>query len=1221
MPSWVSAANDEGAVAAGTRLRLTFVLTRSAERQAAFEQLLADQQNPASPSYHQWLTPLQVGERYGPTEHDVAALTAWLVGQGFTLTELAPSRVFLTAEASAASVTAALATPLRNYRLHGEARLATTAEPALPVALAPLVGSITGLAATPILPQSQGFGMKLPVASATSAAPGTEQSATPQFTTSSGLHYLTPNDFATIFDINPVYNAGYTGTGQKVAIVGRSRVVNTDVSQYEGNVGLATNLPNVVIPTTGVDPGVSYGDEGEALLDVDRILGTAPGVQADLVVSASTGGYDGIYIAAQYEVQTLRDPVMNISFGSCEAYAGASGVSMWDTLFAQAASEGISVFVSSGDSGAGFCNTQFATPDAYQFRSVNSICASSYATCAGGTELADAANPSQYWSATNSAGRSSALSYIPEGAWNDPAVTNNAGGTTYLAQGTGGGASIYFPKPAWQAGTGVPADGARDLPDVSFPASGHDGYYLCRADGGGNCANGYFYYSYGTSAAAPGMAGVTALLNQKAGGAQGNLNPLLYRLAATPGVFHDATPASSGVANCDVGTPSLCNNSDPSPTGLTGGLAGFALTTGYDQATGNGSLDVSNFLTAATASAVTAKAATTLAVTGGVTSVAAGGSATFTAAISSAITGTPTGTVQFYVGIASTGPAIPVSGGKAAAAITFPSAGSQLVSAVYSGDGTYASAIAPGIAFPVVGLGSRTTLSAGALTATTTTPVTLTATVTSTSSGTAVPTGLVRFYDSYSGYFNAVPLVNGVATFSQAFPGIGNHGLSAYYLGDAVYGRSSGTAPTFTVTVGTPVLTWATPASITYGTPLSASQLNAATTVNGLYVYTPAAGAVLNAGTQTLAVKFSPVDSLDYHTSSATVSLTVMPAPLTVSAASVTRTYGAGNPAFSGSLTGIVNNDGITASYSSPAIASSPAGTYPITAMLADPGNRLPNYAVTNNAGTLTVAKAATATTLNAPSAAITGASVTLSATVTSVAGTPTGNVAFSVGTNALGMAALNGAGVGTLTLTTLPAGSDNVTATYGSDPNFAASASAASTIVVAAPDYTASASPAYGTVNAGQSAAFMLTVTPVNGFNQPVTFAVTGLPAYASASFNPGTVTPAGAAAGATLTIATDVHAALELPRPPGFFRRAAGTLAFAFLLLPFVRRRRRLGGLGALVAFACGVLLLSAAGCGGGASGTAAAKTPDGTYTITVTTTSGAIAHTAALSLTVAN
>ena len=569
-------------------------------------------------------------------------------------------------------------------------------------------------------------------------------------------------------------------------------------------------------------------------------------------------------------------------------------MAFWDTLFAQAASEGISVFVASTDSGAAACDTWSVAAPAYQVRSVNYICSSSYATCVGGTEFADTASPGTYWSSANGSGLSSALGYIPEGAWNDPTEMVN-GVPQYVVLGTGGGASMYVPKPAWQTGTGVPADGARDLPDLAFPASGHDGYYACFDTATINCSGGSFTYFAGTSAAAPSMAGVAVLLNQKAGGRQGNLNPLLYRLAGTAGVFHDATPASSGVVNCDVTIPSMCNNSVPGPTSLTGGLAGFSLTAGYDQATGNGSLDVYNFLVAATASTTgTAKTPTSLLVTSPATSVNNNGSATFTATLSAG--GTPTGTVQFYVNTVAAGAPMPLSGGKAVASLSFSAAGDDLVSAIYSGDSTYAASTAPGIPFEVVGAATSIAIGFSANPTSSFSPITVSTTVKQVS-GTATPTGVVQFYDTYLGNFATVPLVNGVATTpAQVFGNVATHTVSVDYLGDTVYQPS--TAKSYlAVSAGTPTITWPTPAAITTATALSAAQLDATANVAGTFVYTPGPGTVLPAGNQQLSVAFTPTDTVDYLTASASVTVAVTVADFSIALSPASATINAGQTA------------------------------------------------------------------------------------------------------------------------------------------------------------------------------------------------------------------------------------------------------------------------------------------------------------------------------------
>ena len=707
VPRWATSSADRGAVSPDAELNLTFVLSRSPELQAQFAQLLNDQQNPDSPRYHQWLTPQQVGDQYGPTQHDLNALRGWLGSHGLSVKEAAPSGMFVSVSGSVSLVAAALATDFHYFEKSGRLRMSATTEPAIPNALVPVITSISGLAETEINPAHHGEIRRM---TAKANASGVD----PQDTEGNGNHAITPGDFATIFDLKPVYSAGYgNGAGQRVAVIGRSRVAVGDISAFESSTGLNTNLPSVVIPPNGIDPGITGdGDQEEATLDVERVVGVAPGAQVDLVVSGDTSNYSGIFIAAQQEVQTLRDPVMNISFSNCEAYGGASGLALWDALFSQAASEGISVFVSSGDSGAAGCDFSGQVAPPTQFLSINEICSSSFATCVGGTEFADFTNPSQYWSTTNGNGLVSAQGYIPEGAWNESTTYQSSLGG-YLVQAGGGGASVYVEKPWWQSGTGVPNDHARDVPDVSFPSAVHDGYFTCLAIAGGDCGLNPRILS-GTSAAAPSMAGVAAILNQKMGGAQGNLNPLLYRIAASnPNAFHDATPATSGVSSCSRGTPGLCNNSTPSAYSLTGGLAGYALTTGYDQATGLGSLDIANFLAAAASASHPGVAATTLAVHGNATTISDKQTATFTATVSSSTPGMPSGTVQFYANGSVLGAAVAVSSGMATtAALPFPSAGTYYITATYSGDSNYAASTAPGDTLVVTGLASTTTLTA-----------------------------------------------------------------------------------------------------------------------------------------------------------------------------------------------------------------------------------------------------------------------------------------------------------------------------------------------------------------------------------------------------------------------------------------------------------------------------------------------------------------------------
>jgi subtilase family serine protease len=600
--SWASAENDLGATDPGLRLtNLTLVLNRSAERQNAFETLLAEQHDPASPNFHRWLTPTQIGEQFGAADADIAAVSSWLKSQGLSVDSVASSRVRIEFSGTAANVGAAFGAPLHTYLVDGEAMISPASTPKIPSSLARILQSVHGMQTIRERPQSHSMVME-----ARMAAPGEQ----PKATLCNGSvcnHFVGPADFAAIYDVDSVYQQGVNGSGQTIAIVGRSRVYATDIENFQAFMGLATKDPVTIIPPNGVDPGpaattsdsADHTDQLEATLDVTRAGSVAPGATIDLVVSANAAGTDGVIIAIQHVVDTNLAQVMSISFSACEQSTGQAATSLLDGIFSQAAAQGMSIFVGSGDSGVAGCDKNFTAPPSSQSVSTNAICSSGYVTCVGGTQFADTANPNAYWSPSNLPGRESALGYIPEGAWNEPL---DSSGKPQIAA-TGGGVSAFIPTPSWQVGPGVPGTQGRYTPDVSFTSSAHNAYLNCMTAGGGPCvpdSSGiiHFEISYGTSAAAPSMAGISALLNQKMAGAQGNLNPRLYSLASSSGngVFHDVTVATSGSAGCDPSVPSTCNSSTPGPTTLTGGLAGYAVGPGYDMVTGLGSIDVAKLL-------------------------------------------------------------------------------------------------------------------------------------------------------------------------------------------------------------------------------------------------------------------------------------------------------------------------------------------------------------------------------------------------------------------------------------------------------------------------------------------------------------------------------------------------------------------------------------------------------------------------------------------------
>ena len=603
--AWARVESDLGEIEGEIALtHLTIVLKRTPERQQAFESLLREQQDSTSPNFHQWLTPVEVGERFGLPDGSIEAVASWLRAQGLSVDGISNSRTRIQFSGTAAKIGAAFATPLRAYDVKGERRIAPSSSPMIPAAIADLVHAVQGLESVHERPH-------LGPDRVETFNPAREKDTNCRSGTC--VHYVWPSDFAAIYDVNPAYRSGVNGSGQTIAVIGRANVYMPDIENFQRWSGLPVKDPVTIIPPAGIDPGppasapvsdiTTIGDQREATLDVTRANSVAPGATIDLVISAGSKTVSGLGVASAYVVDTNPVPahIMTLSYGACELDAGQSGVVFWDNLFAQAAAEGISVFVSSGDSGAAACDDQFMPPPATQSASPNYLCSSTHVTCVGGTEFADASNPSTYWGATDTAGFESALGYIPEGAWNEPL---NASNDVQVA-GTGGGVSAFIAVPPWQASLGIPGAQGRFTPDVAFTAASHDAYVKCQAATGGDCvkdSTGVFHFvlTYGTSAATPSMAGIAALLNQWMQGSQGNLNPRLYALAAagSNGAFHDVTVATSGVSGCDVTIPSLCNNSTPGPDTMTPGLPGYLVGPGYDLATGLGSIDVSKFLDA-----------------------------------------------------------------------------------------------------------------------------------------------------------------------------------------------------------------------------------------------------------------------------------------------------------------------------------------------------------------------------------------------------------------------------------------------------------------------------------------------------------------------------------------------------------------------------------------------------------------------------------------------
>jgi subtilase family serine protease len=533
---------DLGAVSANMRLeRLLLVLSPSAEQQTALDALVEAQQDPSSPQYQQWLTPDEFGAEFGASDTQLAQVTSWLAAHGFAIDEIPPGRRLVVFSGTAGQVFDAFRTEIHNYRVNGAMHIANASDPQIPAALAGVVDGVVTL---------NDFRRTSQVATQRPFAAQPEYSA-------GSTHDIFPADFATIYDLNPLYSAGTTGSGAAIAIAGRSNVSLSDVATFRSIAGLAANAPSVTVD--GADPGLVASDQLESTLDTEWSGAVAPAATITLVVAASTATTDGIDLASAYIVNHATAPVVSVSYGTCEREMDATELAFYNNLWEQAASQGMSVFVASGDAGAAGCQSGSSTTGTSA--AVNGLCTSPYVTCVGGTEFNEGANAARYWSATNSAAYGSALGTIPEEVWNESALDGGAG-----MWASGGGASVVYAQPAWQqnvSGTAA-AGGMRAVPDVSLSAADHDGYFMVE--------NGAFWIVSGTSVASPSFAGVMALVTAKENGkGQGSANPRLYALtAADPNPFH---PTPSG------------NNNVP-------GVEGFSADGAtYNLATGLGSVD------------------------------------------------------------------------------------------------------------------------------------------------------------------------------------------------------------------------------------------------------------------------------------------------------------------------------------------------------------------------------------------------------------------------------------------------------------------------------------------------------------------------------------------------------------------------------------------------------------------------------------------------------
>ncbi len=641
-PRQAQAQLDQGAVDPAMPMSYMLAMFKpSAEQQADLDQLLFDQQNPSSANFHKWLTPEEYANRFGLSASDSSKVTAWLVSQGFKVEHTARGANWIAFSGTAGQVSVALRTPLHYFQVDGQKHFANTVAPSVPEAFADVISGFRGL---------HDFRLKSHAIKA------------PSYTsTTSGNHYLAPEDWSTIYSVTPLANSGIDGTGQGIAIVGQSDPVLADITAFRTRFGLPVNNPKFLF-YGGVDPGVDPNILVETDLDIEWAGAIAPKATIYYVF-----GQDA-FTAAAVAIDSLVAPILSISYGACELDDADSS---FRSFFQQGNAQGMTIVASSGDSGAASCDLFSNQSFAAHGLSVSIPNVFPEVTSVGGTQFMDATG--DYWAPTNDKVGGSAKSFIQEAAWNETTQANG------LAS-TGGGISQFFARPLWQQAPGLSNNlNSRYVPDLSFSAALHDAYLIIYENN--------LTAVGGTSAAAPSFAGVVALLNQyqinkkfQTAPGLGNINPQLYRLAQSNlPIFQDTTNGDN-IVPCLQATP-----------GCTSQSYGYKTGVGYDPATGLGSANVYNLVT----NWNTAIAGVNVKLSLSSSKVNVNGTVTATATVTATGTGTPTGSIDFAMeGLFLGNVPLTANGATATAAVTFPLynfgfTGPVIVSATYSGDSAF----------------------------------------------------------------------------------------------------------------------------------------------------------------------------------------------------------------------------------------------------------------------------------------------------------------------------------------------------------------------------------------------------------------------------------------------------------------------------------------------------------------------------------------------------
>lgn len=1182
---------DRGAAPSSLPMnRMLLVLQRSPSQEAALQQLLDQQQDQSSPNYHQWLTPQQFGQQFGPSDQDIQTITSWLQSHGFQVASISNGRTVIEFSGTAAQVQEAFHTAIHKYSVPNAAgavedHWANSTDPSIPAALASVVTGVATMHNFLKQPQHHLSDDKFQVV----RKPGLQ----PEFTGTNGsgatVHAVGPGDLAVIYNANPLYTASpnINGSGSTVAVVARSNINLQDLNDFRVNFGIASPTTQIVV--NGTDPGVlGDGEEVEAILDASYSTALAQQANENFVVSASTNSTDGVDLSEIHIIENNLGDVMTESFGGCEEGVTTAESANISNLAEQAAAQGITYLVSAGDNGSAGCDDPTQSVATHGV-SVNVLASSAYTVAVGGTMFNDTASPATYWNATDTAALVSAKSYIPENVWNESCSVASCGSQKANLFAGSGGVSTIFPMPTWQSGVAgiLTSPAFRNLPDVSLTAAGHDPYLICLE---GSCGQNEFQGVAGTSASVQAFGGIMALVRQKIGTRVGQADYVFYKLAATETLANCNGSKASPVpnSNCIFYDTTVGTNIVP---GITNG--DYTSTVGYDRATGLGSVNIANLVTKWT-SVTFAPSVTTLSVNPTTFTHGATANISITVAPQS---GTPSFNHEDVELTASSGSVISdytlSSTGTASTSINNLTGGTYSLTAHYPGDGILGASNSPAVNL-VISPETSTTV-ASALSGTTTgtpftsgtygTPLFLSGTVTG-QSGIGTPTGTLTFTADGAAAGSATLNSVGAGTSSSAIPAlsVGSHTVSAAYTGDTNFKPSTSAGLSLSIAKGPTTIQVQAPNNTGVGTTIPVP----------IFVHTTSTG---NA----------PAGTVILFSGSTQIGTSIL------------------------SDLGLDNNNFITSVGSVP-VAESQLGTTTLTAQYAGDSNYT---GATSPAVTVNVLRTTTTTVATSSPSVQSGQSVTFTAQIVSnQTGGPAigGTIQFYLGDGfGVGSPVTVTNGQAQVTTNSLPAGSSGLSATYNGDANYEASASPSIPFTVAfAPDFSISFAPAALNISSpGASATTTLTVTGINGYNGTINFSAAscaGLPSESTCSFSTATVTGSGAT---MLTVSTTAPSSLvPLSRHIDFggWRNTAGAirillLCAALLALAIQARRRRWTLAGAALMF---TLLIGIAACGGGGGGGSTVPTNPGTPVvankiITVTATSGTITHTFTFTLNV--